>query len=225
MGKYNNILNMETDNSASLILRNIRPNTKVIEFGPGNGYMTQYMKESLNCDVSIVEINEADGRMASAFAVDSFIGYFEGNIENYLWKNIDLCDHIIFADVLEHLNDPWKALNEAASILKPDGSILISIPNVSHNSVIIDLINDKFNYRELGLLDNTHIRFFTRTSLLKMVIDAGLYVEKEFNTFCAVEDTEFKNSLNDVPDSISSFLKNRIDGQLYQFVWELKLRK
>jgi 2-polyprenyl-3-methyl-5-hydroxy-6-metoxy-1,4-benzoquinol methylase len=222
MGKYNNILNMDTDNSASLILKNISPNTRVLEFGPGNGYMTKYMKEALNCDVAIVEIDKEDGEAAGTYASQTFIGDSFGDIEKYFWMDLGQVDHIIFSDVLEHLNNPWKVLKESTYLLKKEGSILISIPNVSHNSVIIDLINSKFNYRELGLLDNTHLRFFTRSSLLKMVSDAGLYVEQETNTFCAVEHTEFKNTFDDIPVAMADILKEREDGQLYQFVWKLK---
>lgn len=213
---------MSGDNSASLILRQVRPNSSVVEFGPANGYMTQYLKETLGCTTCIIEIDYDDGLLASKYADESLIGWPNGDIEMWQWVNFDPVDYVIFADVLEHLRDPWKVLSRAARIIKDDGSILISIPNVGHNSVIIDLINGKFNYRELGLLDNTHLRFFTRDSLLQMVTDAGLRVEKEMNTFCAVEHTEFKNNLIDVPEEVAKVLQNRPDGILYQFVWELK---
>lgn len=222
MGKYNHTLDMDGDNSASLILRQVKPWSTVVEFGPASGYMTQYLKEILGCKIIIVEIDYNDGLEASKYADESLIGYPNGDIEMWQWVNFDPVDHVIFADVLEHLRDPWKVLARAAKIIKDDGSILISIPNVGHNSVIIDLINGKFNYRDLGLLDNTHLRFFTRESLLQMVADAGLRVEKEMNTYCAVEHTEFKNNLTDVPEEVSNVLQNRPDGILYQFVWELK---
>lgn len=222
MGKYNHTLDMESDNSAAFILKQVVPGSSVLEFGPASGYMTQYLKETLGCQVTIVEINEKDGSVAKQFADSAFIGPLDGDIENYKWVDSHPVDYVIFADVLEHLYNPWQVLHTSTAVLKDGGSILISIPNVSHNSVIIDLINGKFNYRPLGLLDNTHIRFFTRESLLQMVADAGLRVEKEMNTFCAVEHTEFKNNLTDVPEEVSNVLQNRPDGILYQFVWELK---
>lgn len=222
MSKYTHALDMTGDNSASLILRQVKPNSSVVEFGPASGYMTQYLKETLNCKVIIVEIDYNDGVEASKYANESLIGYPNGDIEMWQWINFDPVDCIIFADVLEHLRDPWQVLKRAASIIKDDGSIFISVPNIGHNSVIVDLINGKFNYRETGLLDNTHLRFFTRESLLQMVADSGLYVEKEMNTYCAVSDTEFKNNLTDVPEEVSKVLQERPDGILYQFIWELK---
>jgi O-antigen biosynthesis protein len=222
MGKYHQTIDIDGHNSAAHILKNVRPNSTVVEFGPASGYMTQYLKESLNCKVIIVELDYNDGLEASQYAEESLIGYPNGDIEMWQWINFDPVDHVIFADVLEHLRDPWKVLQRAAKIVKDDGSIFISIPNVGHNSVIIDLINDKFNYRPTGLLDNTHLRFFTRKSLAQMVVDAGLVIENEFNTYCAVEHTEFKNSFDEVPEPVAEILKARPDGNLYQFVWELK---
>lgn len=222
MGKYRQVIDINGHNSVAMILNNVRPNTTVLEFGCSNGYMTEYLKNTLGCNVHIVEINEEDGVEASQWAKTALIGPVDGDIEKYYWKQIEPCDHIIFADVLEHLYNPWQVLKESVSLLKEDGSIFISIPNIAHNSVIIDLFNNKFEYRELGLLDNTHIRFFTRESLLRMVNGAGLHVDREFNTSCAVEHTEFKNSLDDVPPPIKWTLEHRPDGIIYQFVWELK---
>lgn len=224
MGKYRQTIDIDAHNSTAHILRAVRSNTTVLEFGASSGYMTQYMKESLGCQVHIIEIDPYDGLEASQWAESSLIGA-AGNIELYSWVNFysdEKFDHIIFSDVLEHLKDPWNVLKKASKLLDPKGSIIISVPNISHNSVIIDLINNKFDYRDLGLLDNTHVRFFTRPSLEKMVIDAGLRLEKEMNTFCSVEHTEFNNSLDDVPEHVAEELKNRPDGLLYQFVWELK---
>lgn len=223
--KYNFDLDMDNDNSCSLILRKIKNNSKVLEFGPAHGRMTKYLKEELWCNVSIVELDEEAGREAKKFSNYSFLGS-SGNIENYYWLDVlklnkGKFDYIIFADVLEHLVDPLKALSSCKDLLNDDGRILISIPNVSHNSVIIDLINNKFNYNEIGLLDNTHLRFFTHDSLLDFVSKAGFKVNEEMETFCAVEHSEFKNSYSDVPEEVAKCLAERKYGEVYQFVWEL----
>lgn len=218
---------MNSDNSAAMILRNVIPCTTVLEFGADNGYMTQYMKETLKCKVSIVEMDYDNGLQALGYADQFLIGENDGDIENYQWLDTfqkNKYNHIIFADVLEHLYDPHKVLKSATELLAYNGSILISIPNVSHNGVIIDLINDNFQYRELGLLDSTHLRFFTRRTLAKMVDDAGLYISQEMNTRCAVEHAEFGNSFADVSIEMEKILRSRLDGNIYQFVWELKLK-
>lgn len=221
MSKYENKLDMTTDNSAALILRNIRKNTDVLEFGCDNGYMTRYMKEELGCKVCIVEYDDKMGAEALQFSNKFYLGEKYGDIEKYYWKTHDKYDHIIFADVLEHLYNPHTVLGNSLDMLKEDGSILISIPNISHNSIIIDLIKDNFQYRKIGLLDTTHIRFFTRKTLHNMVSNLGLKITKEMNTFAEPERTEFANSLQDLPNEVGSFLQQRLDGQIYQFVWEL----
>lgn len=227
MSKYDFQLDMNSDNSNSVILRNIKPNSNVLEFGCAHGRMTKFLKEELNCKTTIVEIDEEAGKVASQWADQYFIGK-ESNIEqtgflNYLSEGSKF-DYIIFADVLEHLYNPKEVLFFTKSLLAPGGSIWVSIPNISHNSVIIDLLNDKFQYRDLGLLDNTHIRFFTYFSLLEMVEEVGLKVNTMHNLKNTVENTEFKNSYSQVPDLVADYLKQRFHGETYQFVWDLKVR-
>lgn len=225
--KYNFDLDMIGDNSNSIILREIVSDSNVLEFGPAHGRMTKYLKETLNCKVSIVEKDSESGTQASIFSEYSLIGDYWGDIEKYNWLNNFTSlnkkfDYIIFADVLEHLYNPWEVLASVNNVLKDDGNVLISVPNIAHNSVLIDLLNNKFEYREIGLLDNTHIRFFTQPSLLDMVNKSGFYVEKILDARNAVENTEFNNSFDDVPQTIADFLKQRQYSDVYQFVWSLK---
>lgn len=228
MSKYDFNLDMGSDNSNSTIIRNIKPNSKVLELGCAHGRMTKFLKENLNCEVTIAEIDTDSGRIASQWAVKSFIGE-DGNIEssnffdklyNMNCKNFDV---IIYADVLEHLRYPDVVLNKTKKLLGNDGSIWISIPNVAHNSVLLDLWNNKFTYRNLGLLDETHIRFFTFYSLTEMINNVGLKINTAINLENAVENTEFHNSYDDVPPTVSLLMKRREYSEVYQFIWELKV--
>jgi O-antigen biosynthesis protein len=222
--KYDFDLDMIGDNSNSLILREVSPNSKVLEFGCAYGRMTKYLKEQLNCSVSIVEKDFNAGKIAESYASKALVGGNAGDIEKYNWLTKlkgEQFDYIIFADVLEHLYNPWKVLEKSKTLLKNNGRVLISVPNVGHNSVLIDLLNDKFEYRELGLLDNTHIRFFTEFSLFEMIIRAGYSVDKVLNAKNVVENTEFKNSYTDLPEEVGNFLRQRKNGEVYQFIWSL----
>lgn len=225
MSKYDFALDMKSKNSLSVILENIKPNSLVLEVGPAHGRMTKYMKETLNCDVDIVEIDAEAGKVASQWCRNAFLED-KGNIEDdYLWSHIlsELSyDYVIFADVLEHLVDPQKVLSKSKSLLTKDGSVWISIPNIAYNGVIIDLINDQFTYRETGLLDNTHLRFFTMNSLDKMVKKCGFKINFEHNLQNKVSLSEFKDAYTKVPPQIASFLKFRPGGEVYQMIWELK---
>ena len=228
-GKYDFQLDMETDNSNSTILRNISPYTRVLELGCAHGRMTKFLKENLHCKVTIAEYDEEAGQVAAQWAEKAYVGK-DGDIERGgFFIDLDEAgennfDYIIFADVLEHLRNPERVLEHAKHLLSPTGSVWISIPNISHNAVLIDLWNDKFEYREVGLLDNTHLRFFTAQSLGKMVADCNLKVVNAVNLKNVVENTEFKNSYDDVPPTVALLLKRREHGEIYQFVWELKAK-
>lgn len=68
-------------------------------------------------------------------------------------------DYIILGDVLEHLTDPWKIVNELKQYLKKDGCLISSIPNIMHVSVLRNLVLGNFTYEDSGILDKTHLRF------------------------------------------------------------------
>lgn len=85
-------------------------------------------------------------------------------------------DCIVYGDVLEHLADPWLLLRRQAEWLGPEGMVLACIPNVSHWSVVAGLMRGGWNYSDEGLLDRTHLRFFTRDSMCALFAGAGLHV-------------------------------------------------
>ena len=222
MGDYDFRLDLNTHNTMSLINRWIDRETVVLEFGPANGRLTKYLKEEKSCAVTIVEIDAESGREASAFAEQSFIGKKEGNIENYCWmKTSRKYDYIIFADVLEHLSNPKDVLKNCCSVLKEQGKILVSIPNMSHNSILISLFNDEFEYDKTGLLDHSHIHFFTNTSFKKMIKNTDLYIYETEPIYSRVGNNEIKNTYEDIPIEVSTAIRKRKPGSIYQYVYML----
>ena len=85
-------------------------------------------------------------------------------------------DAIVCADILEHLRDPAAALAALVRALAPGGDVVISIPNVAHLWMRLSLLAGRFEYAERGILDRTHLRFFTRRTLRGLLHDAGLRV-------------------------------------------------
>ncbi len=116
-----------------------------------------------------VEINAVSANIASHIANIKVC-----NIEEAvdLWNNIKF-DYIIFGDVLEHLHNPDKVVKECLSILNSNGKIISSIPNLMHYSVLYQLINGNFTYTDTGLLDRTHIHFFTYNEIINMFENNG----------------------------------------------------
>jgi len=91
-------------------------------------------------------------------------------------------DAIVCADVLEHLRDPQAALAALRRALAADGEVVISIPNVAHLWMRLSLLAGRFEYAERGILDRTHLRFFTRRTLAALVAKAGLRVVRTTST-------------------------------------------
>lgn len=225
MSKYDFGLDLDTENSISLMIDMIKTNSRVLEFGPANGRMTKYLSEKMLCQVDIVEIDEESGKEASKYSNKSYIGSEMGNIENFRWfeelKN-EKYDYIIFADVLEHLHAPIEVLKKCNRVLKDNGSIILSVPNIAHNSVIINLVNDEFKYTEIGLLDNTHISFFSYKSLKRMIHEAGYRAMNEKGVYSKVGENEINNSYSSISKELAKALREREKGNIYQFVFELK---
>lgn len=219
--KYDFDLDLKHNNSLLLILEQVKPKSVVLEFGPANGRLTRYLKEELGCEVYLVEIDAEAGKEALKYGKDIVIG----DIEDYQWmekyREIKF-DYLIFADVLEHLRDPQNVLLQSKLLLKESGSVLLSVPNLGHNSVIIDLLNDKFNYSEVGLLDNTHIHFFTKESLETMLREVGLFPCKKMSANVSVGKNEFVNTTESVQGIDKSFWNMRKYGEVYQYIYEVK---
>lgn len=223
--KYNTKLDINATDSVGNVLRCIRPHSSIIEFGCSWGKATQYLHQELHCDVSIIEIDEESGKVADQYSFFSMIGPDDGNVENFKWHDqlkFIKYDYILFLDILEHLRYPEKVLLKSKDLLQEDGSIFISIPNITHNAIIMKMVQDEFRYSELGLLDKTHIKFFSYNSLMEMILECGLKPVQELHTYNSPENSEFKISYNNFPPEFSKILQERKFGEVYQFVFELK---
>jgi 2-polyprenyl-3-methyl-5-hydroxy-6-metoxy-1,4-benzoquinol methylase len=122
-----------------------------------------------------VEIVPADAEVAKQYCSQVMVG----NIEEFdadTWAQLTNYDLWVFGDVLEHLYDPWKVLNKVRAILPHDGQIACCIPNVQHWSIQARLSIGDWRYADKGLLDRTHIRFFTRQTIVEMLQDAGFEI-------------------------------------------------
>ncbi len=93
--------------------------------------------------------------------------------------SIKLFDYIVCADVLEHLIDPWQTLSDLSAYLSPQGRVVVSIPNARHWTLWLPLVlKGRWNYQNAGIIDRTHLRFFTRATIYDLFSGAGLAVVK-----------------------------------------------
>jgi 2-polyprenyl-3-methyl-5-hydroxy-6-metoxy-1,4-benzoquinol methylase len=177
MSYYNNI------NTTILNLMS-KDSERVCEFGCGAGALArEFKKVAPNVFYVGVELENEQleqGRDVLDMSIqanldDKSIWSGSENFNKIIKENS--FDHIIFGDVLEHLNDPQSVLNNSVTKLKKHGSAIVCIPNVQHWSVFAQLILGSWPQLDSGLFDRTHIRWFTLNDMLLLIRNSGLEVE------------------------------------------------
>ena len=155
----------------------------LLDVGCARGHLsTALMKQGWK--VTGIEYDPEDAQAAQ----DAGISMIVGSAESALSNMADTFDVIVFADVLEHFVQPLEVLTLAKSRLKPGGRIVISIPNVAHLTVRLQLLLGSFNYTDRGILDRTHLHFYTKRSLHEMISQAGLRIVELGATPAPIEE-------------------------------------
>ena len=149
----------------------------VLEVGCGNGATLKWLKESNLCKTtSAIELVENMAREAKKTVDYVLVGDCEKIVLELTPNSYDL---ILCLDVLEHMIDPWTFIENVQKSLKPGGYIISSIPNIRNANVLVKLLFKKtFKYEDHGLLDKTHLRFFTKISAQELMRIGLLNIEK-----------------------------------------------
>ncbi|KAI4449494.1 hypothetical protein C823_004023 [Eubacterium plexicaudatum ASF492] len=172
------------------------------------------------CEVWIVEIDQEAAREAVPYAKD----YVIGDIMEYEWvhKFAEQCfDYIVFADVLEHLERPDEVLVQVKPFLKEEGKILISLPNIAYNGVLVSLYHNMFEYRETGILDRTHLHFWTLEEAVRMFRSLGYGAELVDAIYNPLQHSEFQLGYDSLPGVLADAVKSRAYGEIYQLLFVL----
>ena len=145
----------------------------ILDVGCAQGALgADYLRRNPNCRVLGIEQDEESAEHARGRISEVFCGNVEA--EPMPFNVPEGIDCIVYGDVLEHLVDPWALLAEHAKYLSAQGTILVCMPNVEHWSFTARLLTGSFDYEEQGLLDRTHLRWFTPRMMAKALADAGL---------------------------------------------------
>lgn len=166
----------------------------VLEVGCGDGGTGKIIKEKFGVNKYVgVELMQEIANKAEKNVDKAICGDFEKMLESGNLQGIDKdrYDMILFLDTLEHMYNPWTAIKKAREWLNEDGFLVLSIPNAGHISIVKKLLRDKFAYEKSGLLDITHIRFFTFSTIQKMLNDNG-YEIAGFTTLNDLSITKIK---------------------------------
>ncbi|MDX2069001.1 MAG: class I SAM-dependent methyltransferase [Haliscomenobacter sp.] len=150
---------------------------RILEFGCSNGDFGAQIKSRLGCIYEGIEPFES----SAAVAKTKLDNVMLMSAEDYLIQpnfGQTKYDGIVFNDVLEHLVDPYTLLNKLKDALTPEGVIIASIPNILNFPAIRKLLFTKdFAYQESGIFDKTHLRFFTKKSIIRMFNEAGYSIQ------------------------------------------------
>lgn len=216
--KYTYEINASVDSVASRVLRLVGNDKKVLELGSSAGHMTKILRNQ-NCSVVSIDSDQEAVNVASAYAEHAF----QANLDNIEPHLAEIASHgpydvIVAADVLEHLKEPAKLLGVLIDYLKDSGYVVVSAPNVAYGGVIASLINGSFDYKDTGILDSTHLRFFTADSLCRLMESVNLnnYYFDKFDA--GIDHPEFQRYWSVLPDDIKKYLIDRKYGLAYQFV-------
>lgn len=168
--------------------------TKVLDVGCSNGLLGKEIKDAYQAEVVGIEINQSAANIATNYLDKVLIG----DVEKIIYGEEltpEYFDCIIYGDVLEHLIDPWTLLKKSTGLLKPNGFVVVSLPNIRFFDTFIQIfIRGRWPYRERGIFDKTHLRQFTRKNILELFYGANLTIEKINANYRIVEQPHSMNN-------------------------------
>ena len=216
-GKYETQVDLKNrNNSHALIVDLVGKNKKVLDVGAANGYIAEILSER-GCRVTGIELDSEAAKQAEEFCERVITGDVESmDLDGELGD--ETFDVIVFGDLLEHLKDPLKALERFKPFLSLGGYVVTSIPNIAHGSVRLALLQGKFQYRSLGLLDDTHLRFFTLESVEQLFTDAGFVIDELERTKRGIFNTEIEVDRERVSEDTLEVVQSDPEALTYQFV-------
>ncbi|WP_130536267.1 class I SAM-dependent methyltransferase [Thiomicrorhabdus indica] len=213
------------NNSLSKLLEYIPNKGKLLDVGCATGELGAFLSSYTDLEIDAIEAHPESAEVAeqhyqNVWQIDLETKGFSKQLE----KNYDV---IVIADVLEHLRTPEATVIELLDCLTTDGKLLVSIPNVAHAAVILQLLQQKFTYLNHGLLDKTHVRFFSPQSIPNFMQLLGNVGWKLLDRVeIGVQGTEFAEELkNGISGQWVQMLSRLPEANTYQFLLEIKPSK
>jgi SAM-dependent methyltransferase len=202
-------------------LRLVGGGHRVLEVGCWSGYVTEHLVAAGNTVVGVELATEA-AEHARRFADEVHVADIDVTPLSRLDRGP--FDVILFGDVLEHLRDPLGTLVDAATVLGPGGRLVISVPHVAHVDVRMMLLQGNWEYQDDGLLDRTHLRWFTRESLRELLAGAGFVATAIERVRTPFGSSTLPFDRDAVPHALLAYAA--ADDELYtlQFVVEARRR-
>ena len=188
----------------------------VLELGAASGHVTTELAKRGN-RVTAVEIDISNRDLLSKVAEKVIITDLD-RLDLVKKLQGEKFDVIIAGDVLEHTTKSELILLQLQELLKEGGYVVASIPNIAHGDVRLTMLQGNFPYSESGLLDKTHLQFFTRSSVKELFNDNGFDIAEIYHTIVALGQTELQVNLSSFDKDIVDYIRNAKDSNVYQFI-------
>ncbi len=163
----------DRNNTFAILLDLVGQEKKILEIGCATGYMTAILQQRGN-QVWGVEIDPLAAEKARPFAEEIWVGNLDKDADRAQIKGT--FDVILITDVLEHLVFPADLLKFLTSHLADGGQLIVSVPNVAHWSIRRNLLRGRWDLTETGLMDRTHLYWFTRQTGRELLTQAGYQI-------------------------------------------------
>lgn len=215
---YRRAIDMAVRSSMSVLASMVAPGSRVLDLGIGGGALGRALTAHRRCEVHGVTHNP-DERAAGA---DAYARIELLDLEGPGWSRRFAglqFDVIVCGDVLEHLRQPELVLRECAALVRPGGYLLASVPNAAYAGMVVELMHGNWNYGPEGLLDRSHLRFFTRTSFERLLRAEGWATERVEPIDLSWYYTEFWRPFDLLPPAVARYVLAQPDASAYQFVF------
>lgn len=174
---------LEKENIDRLAVEQVSSKSFVLDIGCATGFIGEYLRKKKECEVFGIDIRKEEIQVAKKRLQKAIVIDIEkkDSVKKILKETRNKkFDVILATSVIEHLKEYNNALSHMKFLLKPGGIIVASTPNIAHWSMRLELLKGKFNYSEYGILDNTHLHFFTVQTFKEYFEKNGLKVGKIF---------------------------------------------
>ncbi len=207
--------------SLSALADRIKPGTRVLDLGTGSGALGKFLTYVKGCVVDGVNYNAVEAGLAEPYYRRVLVADLEQCDLNAMFAG-ERYDYIVCADVLEHIRSPERVARACHGLLAARGRLLLSVPNTGYAGLIAELIAGEFRYREEGLLDATHVRHFTRQTLLRFLQENGWAVQAVEPVTRDLTSSEFRVAFDNMPPAVARYLLAQPDAATYQFIMEAR---
>lgn len=221
---YTKSVSFKSNDSLTHLYNFIKPQTTVLDVGCACGGLAEALVKNKNCHAYGLEYNSQSVEACQKLNV--FEEIHQQDL-NYLQTNdypswVKKFDYIVCGDVLEHLMIPDNVLHILLSYLKDDGEILISLPNVAHASIKATLLQDNFTYTDLGILDKTHLHFYTYKTIAAFLHNHHLSLLEMSPVFLPLDGYQ-KESFSDLSPEIQKYIEKDKHSSIVQYVMRCKV--